>query len=320
MEWVHRLAIEFAITLSNGTVWLSIGQGLVFGAVCLVFGVWAARVVGLLPSDAPAAETLGVGLASGLLLLAACWAAVGSGGRSSFTPVAVGFVIAVGLAAVRLWRPHEGDEAEHVAAIEPAVRSRGLILAVGGGAVFVVGVALLYGSTLTLSPRDGLQPIEFGDGAYYSILGADLQATGTESIYSPSGFPELVNLPTQTWYHWGEAWLGASLITVFGMAPLGARHFVVLPLLLLAAAALTGTLVRRVTGSATRGAFLFGFFACLFLAPVSIIPGPHFSAWAVGLIFGITLYGLAAVAVLLDVRLSGSGPSDGELAAGHLRS
>ena len=30
-----------------------------------------------------------------------------------------------------------------------------------------------------------------------------------------------------------------------------------------------------------------------------LIPGPHFSARAVGLIFGITTYGLAAVAVLL---------------------
>ena len=29
------------------------------------------------------------------------------------------------------------------------------------------------------------------------------------------------------------------------------------------------------------------------------VAGPHFSSWAVGLIFGITLYGLAAVAVLL---------------------
>ena len=44
--------------------------------------------------------------------------------------------------------------------------------------------------------------------------------------------------------------------------------------MLLAAAALTGTLVRRLTGSTSRGAFLFGFLACLFLAPVPFIPGP----------------------------------------------
>ena len=53
-----------------GTVWLSIGQGLLFGAVCLLFGVWIARFVGLLDADAPAGETLGVGLTSGLLVLA----------------------------------------------------------------------------------------------------------------------------------------------------------------------------------------------------------------------------------------------------------
>jgi hypothetical protein len=87
---------EFAITVSDGTVWLSIGQGLLVGGVCLLFGIWVARFVGLLPSDAPAGETLAVGLASGLLVLTACWAAVVSGGRSSFTPVAVGFGIAIG--------------------------------------------------------------------------------------------------------------------------------------------------------------------------------------------------------------------------------
>ncbi len=36
------------------------------------------------------------------------------------------------------------------------------------------------------------------------------------------------------------------------------------------------------TGSTSRGAFLFGFLACLFLAPVPFIPASDFSAWAVG--------------------------------------
>ena len=36
--WLQSLAAEFAITLADGTVWLSIGQGLLFGAVCLLFG------------------------------------------------------------------------------------------------------------------------------------------------------------------------------------------------------------------------------------------------------------------------------------------
>ena len=105
MGWLQSLATEFAITMADGTVWLSIGQGLLVGAVCLLFGIWVARFVGLLPSDAPAGETLAVGLASGLLVLTAWWAAVVSGGRSSFTPVAVGFAIAIGLAVVRRARP-----------------------------------------------------------------------------------------------------------------------------------------------------------------------------------------------------------------------
>ena len=103
MGWLQSLATEFGITIADGTVWLSIGQGLLFGAVCLVFGIWVARLVGLLESDAPAGETLGGGLASGLLVVASWWAAIASGGRSSFTPVAVGFVIAIGLAVARLW-------------------------------------------------------------------------------------------------------------------------------------------------------------------------------------------------------------------------
>ena len=85
MGWLQTLAAELAITVADGSVWLSIGQGLLFGAVCLLFGISIARFVGLLGADAPAGETLGVGLASGLLVLAAWWAAIASGGRSSFT-------------------------------------------------------------------------------------------------------------------------------------------------------------------------------------------------------------------------------------------
>lgn len=305
--WLQSLATEFGITIADGSVWLSIGEGLLFGAGCLVFGVWVARFVGLLKSNAPAGETLGVGLATGLLVLAAWWAAIGSGGRSSFTPVAVGFAIAIVLAAVHRRR---SSVAEGKAAVTESsdnivenstarfLRRRSLIVSVLGGAVFIVAVALLYGSTLTLSPRGGVQPLEFNDEAYYSVLGADLARTGTETNYSPSGFSEIDGLPAQTWYHWGELWLAAAVRTVFGTSPFDARHLVVLPALLLATATLTGTLVRRVTGSPSRSAFLFGFFACLFLAPVPLNQGPLLGALSVGFIFGVTAYGLAAVAVL----------------------
>ena len=190
MELLRSLAAEFPITALDPTVWLSIGEGLMFGAVCLVFGVWVARFVGLLESDAPAGETLSVGLASGLLVLASWWAAVASGGRSSFTPVAVGFAISIVLAVFRrrhssaqaiTTRPHASVESVGTATSRP----RDLTLAIVGGAVFVVALALLYGSTLTVRPRDGVQPLEFSDTAYYSVLGADLAATGTESLYSP---------------------------------------------------------------------------------------------------------------------------------------
>ena len=72
------------------------------------------------------------------------------------------------------------------------------------------------------------------------------------------------------------------------------------------------------TGSRSRGPFLWGFAACLFLAPAPLIPGGHFSSWAVGLVFGITLYGLAAVAVLLSLyalAVLGRKPASWALAA-----
>ena len=47
MGWLQSLAAEFAITMADATVWLAIGQGLLVGAVCLLFGIWVARYVGL---------------------------------------------------------------------------------------------------------------------------------------------------------------------------------------------------------------------------------------------------------------------------------
>ncbi len=303
MAWLQSLVAELRITMLDGTVWLSIAQGLILGAVCLVVGIWVARLVGLLGSDAPAGETIGVGLAAGLLVLTSGWAALVSGGRSSFTPVALGFAVAIGLAVVRRTRRVEDPEVASSAAdgSEPSPKParRSLLVAILGGGVFVIAAALLYGATMAPSPRRGVQPVEFMDEAYYAILGADLAKTGTETIYSPSGFTDVAGLPPQTWYHWGGGWLVAAAITAFGTEPLDARHLIVLPILLLALAALTGTLVRRLTGSESRGLFLFGFAACLFLAPIALIPGGHFSSWAVGTVFGVTMYDVAAVAVLL---------------------
>jgi hypothetical protein len=310
MQWLQSLAAEFPVTVSNGDVWLSILEGLVFGVVCLAFGVWIARRIGLLEPDAPTGETLGVGLACGLIVIATWWAAVRSGGRSAFTPVAIGFVVAVAVSMARLQRrdvdidparSRDGSAGAHTG--RRWSRYRATVLKGLACSAFVVAIALLYGSTMAPSPRDGAQPVEFNDEAYYSVLGQDLATTGTETVYSTSGFPPLEGLPVQSWYHWGELWLASAVITVFGAAPMAARYFVVLPVILLAAAALTGTVVRRLTGTTSWRAYLLGFAACLFLAPIPVIPGPYFSSWAVGLVFGITQYGLAAVAVLLALYM-----------------
>ena len=140
------------------------------------------------------------------------------------------------------------------------------LVAVLGGAVFVVAVALLYGSTMASEPA-GWRPAPrvHGRGLLLGPRGGpgrdrdrdDLLAVGLHRDRGPAR-PR----PGTTGARCGSA---AAVITLFGTAPLDARHFVVLPLMLLAAAALTGTIVRRMTGSASRGAFLFGFLACLFL-------------------------------------------------------
>jgi hypothetical protein len=304
---LRYLLDEFAITVLDGAVWLAIGQGLLFGAVCLLFGTWTARRVGLLTSDAPAGETLGVGLATGLMVLAAWWAAIWSGGRSSFTPVAIGFAIAIALALARRTTNEADTDAIATAGLEDdssgdGHRSSGyrpILVAAFAGGVFAIAIALLYGSTMAPSPRDGVQPVENRDAAFYAVLGRDLATTGTETNLSPSGFSEFPDSPAQTWYHWGELWLASAVITIFGTPPLAARFLVVLPIVLLAAAALTGTLVRRLAKTRSRSAYLFGVVACLFLAPVPLISDQFFASWAVGMLFGITLYGLGAVAGLL---------------------
>ena len=302
LDFLQTFPHELAITIASGEVWLSLLLALALGAGCWAFGTWVARAVGLLRPEAPAGESLGVGLASGLIVVASWWAAIWSGGRSSFTPVAVGFAVAIALSLARRARAARRTTPEttvaDVGAPGPPSR-RSLALTAAAAGAFVVVVGLLYGSTLTLSPRNGTQPLERIDTTFYSVLGRDLAATGTESNIGRSGFSELPGEASQTWYHWGELWLASAVIAVFGTDAVAARYFVVLPLLLLAAAALTGTFVRLVSGRTSRLPFVFGFVACLVLAPMPLIPGPFFSAWAVGLTAGITVFALAAVAALL---------------------
>jgi hypothetical protein len=297
MDWVRGFGAELMAALADGRVWLSFVVALLLGAVCLALGTWAARRVGLLHRNAPAGETLGVGLGSGLLMFAAWWAAIGSGGRSAFTPIAIAFVLALVLAGRRS-RSRVAEAPTH----EGRHRFPRVGAAVAAGA-FVLAVGLIYGSTMAPSPRNGQQPVEFTDVAFYSSLALNLNRTGTESTSYPSGFDSIEGLSSQAWYHWGEIWIAAASIRVFGLDPVLARHYVALPLLLLAAAALTGTLVRRLARTSSRRAFMFGAAASLFLAPVPVLAGALYGWWAVGLLFGISLYGLAVVAALLGLYI-----------------
>ncbi|HEV7604923.1 MAG TPA: hypothetical protein VGO15_08140, partial [Candidatus Limnocylindrales bacterium] len=298
---------ELAISVSDTRLWLAAGEALILACVCLLLGIWVSRKVGLLASDAPASETIGVGLASGLAVLTVGWAALRSGGQSAFTPVAFGFASATVLAVVGWRRNSVTKQRAEVALTAGSGRgsetrppgTKRLVLASIAGAVFIVAFGFLFGATMAQSPRDGVQPVEFMDEAFYAVLGDDLAKTGVETIYSPAGVGDLPDLPSQTWYHWGELWFASAAVALFGTEPMFARFAIVLPILLLAAASLTGTLVRRVTGTSSLGAYVFGFGACLFLAPLPLVAGVFFGSWAVGMLFGITLYGLAAVVALL---------------------
>lgn len=293
---------EVTVSLADGRVWLSFAVALLLGAMCLIVGTWVARRVGLLSATAPGGEILGVGLGTGLLVIAASWAALFSGGGSSLTPVALVFAIAIVFGV-----PRSDSQSTQLPTLQsPSARETDAVRRIGRtalpGGAFVILTGLLYAITMAPSPRDGVQPVEFLDVAYYSALGADLARTGIESMHTPSGFDDLPGISTQSWYHWGELWLAASVISVTAVDPVIVRHVVVLPLLLLAAAALTGTLVRRFTPTSARGAFLFGAAASIFLAPLPV-PGRFFGSWATGLIFGITMYGIGAITALLSLYL-----------------
>jgi hypothetical protein len=302
---LQTLADEFAITVSNAAIWQAMLIALLFAAVSFGVGVLVSRIVGLIRPGASAVETVGVGLAVGLIVLAAWWAALWSGGRSSFTPVAVAFAVAVAIGALSRLRdrdaPYSGDLTDENGLSHANRSIRSMVAVVLCGGLFIVAAGLLNASTMAPSPRDGEQPVEFNDEAFYAILGRDLATSGTESNLTASGFSNLPGVPTQTWYHWGELWLASAVIALFGVAPVLARHIVVLPAVLLAVAMVTGVVVQRVTRTRSRGAFLFGFFVSLLLAPIPDIGGPFFAQFATGMMFGITLYGLSAVAVVVSL-------------------
>lgn len=289
---------DLEAALADDRVWTAIIVAVALGALCFALGVSVARVVGLLSLQAPRGEMAGVGLGVGLLVLSASWATVASAGRSAFSPIAAGLLVAVALGIrERRRRPaqkHRGDRRP------PRVSRVGSALAAAG---FLVVVGLTYGATQAPSPRDEVQPVEFTDVGYYSALAISLDQTGTESLTTPSGFDSIEGLPAQSWYHWGELWIAAATIRVTGMDSVIVRNYVVLPLLLLSVAGLTGTMVRRVARTSSRGAFVFGAAASLLLAPLTVKSDVFFAHWAVGNMFGIGLYGLAMVVALVGIHV-----------------
>jgi hypothetical protein len=301
IDWLGSLGMELAASLSDGAVWLSFVAVLIWGGVTLALGVGVGRAVGVIRRDAGIAETLGIGLGLGLTVVAAVWAALRSAGQSSFTPVAIGFLVAIGWSVAAGRRATAVDHDGTGAPDEPSVSRGSWLRALGLAGVFLVLFGLVYGSTMAPSPRDGVQPLESADEAFYSVLGADLADTGVETIFAASGFDHVTGLPRQSWYHWGEIWLAAAVIETAPIGPTFARHYVVLPLLLLAIAALTATVFRRLTGVNSRRWQIASGAAGILLAPMPLILGAFFSWWARGAVFTISQYGLATVIALLAI-------------------
>ena len=149
-------------------------------------------------SDAPAGETLGVGLASGLMVLAAWWAAIASGGRSSFTPVAVGFAIAIGLAVVGR-AATRADGGRSTRSRRPRLTSSRRSTSCVGADDPDPGRRSPVASSSSRSRCSTARPwrraramassrVEFSDEAFYAVLGADLATTGTETHLLAVGF------------------------------------------------------------------------------------------------------------------------------------
>ncbi len=274
--------------MANPGVWWSIVIAWAFGGIALIVGILVGTRSGLLAARSSPGERLGVGLAFGLLSIASAYALVTSRGSSSLTPIAVFLSLALLAAGGRPSLPR------------PTRRTVGLAVV---AACFLAVAAFFMAATVAPSPRDGAQPIEFMDEAFYARLSVDLDRTGREWVYSPSGYTEIAGTPQQSWYHWGEIWLGAIVNHVPGVTPVHARLLVVLPLLLLTAFTLGGATCRRLTSVDATEAFLVGGLGVLLLAPIPLAFGYHFESYASPLLVSGFRYGLAAVPLLLLVFL-----------------
>jgi hypothetical protein len=297
---VGRLLIaNLRVSIADVHVWQAIGVSIVTATVLFLVGVAISRRMGLLAPDRSDWATVGVGLSTGLIVCTAVAAAIFSFGRSGFTPVAIGLVASV-IFHQRLAGPWNSARSLQVPI---GLRSAGFAMS------FLTVTGLLYAATMAPSPRDGFQPVEFMDEAFYSILARDVVDTGRETYITPSGFADLAGVPPQLWYHWGEIWLTGIVDAASGIGPLFARHLVVLPILVLSAATLMGALAASRLRSRPRPRWppLIGAACCLALAPLPL-PITYFSSWSTGQLFAVTTYGLGLVIVALVLFLLVSRP------------
>ena len=284
-----RIASDGLALVSDPGVWAGWALALVLSLVCWYFGAAIGWRTGILDAQASRWASAGVGLSIGVITLEAGYAAIRAGGATIYLPTAVALVLAMALGRgpIHFARPQR-------TALVPAL----------GAALFLLGVAAVYGLTVSPSARNGFQPIEFMDEAYYAVLGAQLQSTGLESVFAPAGLGDIPGTPLRAWYHWGEAWLGALVLESGLIGAMHARHMVVLPVLMLTAAAAAGAFVGRfVPRERATEAALLGAFGMLTIAPIPLVLGDHFDWWARPIGFTVTLYGLAFIVLLLGLHL-----------------
>ncbi len=269
-------------------------------------GIVAGRRIGLFNRESPVLTVFGLGLGLGLLVITLAYATLRSLGGSTYLPSAV--LLAATLVLGR-------------SPLMPGAPRRGLVAltVVASGCLFVGAAA--YGMTLAPSPRDGLQPIEFMDPAFYAVLGWTLVDTGVESTVAHTGMSQLAGQASQASYHWGEIWLAALALNFPGVTPMSARHVVALPLVILATTALVaGLAAQGVRRAERREAAVLAAVGMAGVAPIPFWLDLHFDWWARPIGFSATLYGLAYVVAGLGLMLALRGRHTWTLATSMLAS
>ncbi len=284
----NRIIDDLTAFLTDPSALWSVLVALAFGAACTALGVFIGRRTRLLEPTAATADQLGVGLALGLLTSAVVYATVRSGGASTYVPSAVFLAMAIALGGGQ---------------VTPRLPDRRWLGVGALAAVAVVGAAVMYGVTVAPSPRAGAQPVEFMDEAYYGVLSSTLRQTGIENVFAPAGFDTMPGVPAQSFYHWGEAWLGALIHGVPGVGAIHASQLVTFPLVIVATAAvIAGVAANSVPRTFRREALVLAAIGTIAIAPIPLLLDWHFDWWARPIGFAVTTYGLTYVIVALGLQ------------------